>query len=187
MSELDYEFDPETGEIINYQPMANHPSGAYEVRIAADAFKIDSKESAEWVLKKLLDYDLTIEAVKSKRKIINANLDHKETGLKNARDKLADKVGEQLEGYASEMLKNSKNKSLLLDYGKIGFREVRGSTTVLNADAAVHWLKLNEIDDAIKTVRSVLVSKIPENTELPPELFEVKPPYTKFYIDTGVK
>lgn len=187
MSDLDYEFDPETGEIIIYQPMFHNPSETFGVRISADDFKVNSKATAEWLLKKLLDYDAELEAVKLKRKAINDNLDYKKESLESARAKLLERFEHQLQDYATEVLKDGKKKSVILDYGKIGFRENPGSLVIKDEEAAKQWLVTHNCMDAIKVKSSILVSKIPDDLLLPVEAFEKIPPYTKFYIDTGVK
>lgn len=176
MNIANYRFDIDTGEIIENDEI-----------LFPKLYKIDNKEKADWVLAKILECNSKIQEINNRKKIIIENLNNQIKEHENRLLFFNERFGKQMEEFASEALKGSKKKSLQLDHGKIGFRECRGSTKILDLKKALEWLEQEMLLDAINVTRSIFVSKIPDNVELPVEIFDKTPPYNKFYIEAGDK
>jgi hypothetical protein len=161
--------DPETGEVLGHI----EKSGEFHVR---------DQESADWVLRKMLQAKTAIETVKANaEKLIRRH--QRELDWLNLR------FESELEELASRELKSQKTKTLQLSYGALAFRRV--APQVQATEDAIGWLE-QLAPDAVKTTKSVLVSQIPEDVvtaaiaEERPGIF-IRPERESFSIKLGGK
>lgn len=154
--------NPETGEIIQ-------------------EFVIDSTERLEWYLEKRSEKQSEIDRLNQRLSDYTENIKALIRSEESDIDHLDFKFKLQAQEFVSEQLGDGKSRSIRTPFGVAGFRKKQGSVTVSLQPEAVKWARENGID-CVKTVESVLVSKIPEGTELPSFIFEVKHPSDEFYI-----
>jgi hypothetical protein len=109
------------------------------------AFKIDSKETAEWLLKKL-------SAIEAERALIKFQTQKREAELKSDHDRLMFRHGADLRAWAREEANCRRRQSVTLMYGTLAFR-AQSSQLVIGSEA-----------DALTTARAVLPSAITTET-----------------------
>ena len=173
--------DVETGEIL----------GMLIDRATTERFHVIDSDSAEWVLDKMQQNDAAIAALESRKRAIVANIDKMLAGLQSRQKYLSWRFTPELENFARKQLALSKRRSLATPFGVLAFRKTKRKVQVNTTykDDAVAFLEVYHpaLTDAIKVEKSVLVSKLPEDIALPPEIFTITPAGESFTINTGVK
>jgi hypothetical protein len=165
-----YIMDADTGEVIRH----------------IDApFAVVDRNSAEWVLQKMMDADAAVFAEEARLAAITRHIQVRIKEQASRRDWLRARFAVELEQYAGGQLAGRKVRTLVLDYGKIAFRKTTGSTTVLNMPAAVEWARQNA-PEAVKVAETVLVTPLKGRGDLPLDIFTVTPPGEKCSIETGI-
>jgi len=156
------------------------------IRHIDQPFAVVDRNSAEWVLAKLMDADAAILAEQTRLAVITENIQARIKGHTQRRDWLRARFAGELEQYAAGQLTGQKARTLVLDHGKISFRKTPGSTTIIDMAAAVEWAKQNA-PDALKITESVLVSPLKGRDDLPEAIFTVTGPGEKCTVETGIK
>jgi hypothetical protein len=163
--------DPETGEVIRH---------------IGQPFAVVDRNSAEWVLAKLMDADAAIFAEQTRLAVVTENIQARIKGYARRRDWLRARFAGELEQYATGQIAGQKARTLTLDHGKISFRKTPGGTAVTDMAAAVIWAKANA-PEAVKVTETVLVTPLKGRDDLPEDIFTVTPPGEKCSIETGIK
>ena len=165
--------DIETGEIIG---------------LARPEFHVIDADSADWVLEKILDAKANIAREDMKLKSIAENIESRKADQQRRIAYLEWKFGPELEQFAKEAVANQKTKTWKGVFGQLKFRTVKGGVRVSDPELAFETAKSQQWVEAIKTVESFQISKLPdalksEAASLPG--FEVKPDSEVFDIKVG--
>lgn len=156
------------------------------IRHIDQPFAVVDRNSAEWVLQRLMDADAAIFAETARLTAVTEHIQARMKEQTRRRDWLRARFAHELEQYAAGQLVGQKARTLVLDHGKISFRRTSGSTQVLDMAAAVEWAKQNA-PESLKITESVLVSPLKDRNDLPEAIFEVTPPGDRCSIETGIK
>jgi len=143
--------DDETGEVVN---------AAFQT-----PFQIETMDHVEWLHEKLFNLNAEEAMLKAKRARYIENIDKMMYETQSKRDWLERRYFMDAEAVVRENCpKNAK--SVKTPFGRAGFQKIGGNLKIAGGaeDAAVEWCKLNA-PDAVKTVESVLVSKLDVNKE----------------------
>lgn len=167
--QLDYNAPEQKFDNLEVQPVPQY-----------DAFVLDSKEKADWVLKKLAGWDAEYELVERQMLEILERITQKRLNFE-------ERFMEELKQYSSSLLPETEGKTICLPHGKIQFRTVPQSYKV---EITVDELK-KSMPYFIRTVTTETVDKAEylktaklelKNTgELLPGI-TVTPTYEKFDI-----
>jgi hypothetical protein len=168
-----YLIDPETGEVMGHAE-------------EKPAFRVNDLPSCEWVLEKMQACDADIASLEMRRRAICANIDSQVAALRKRRQWLDMRFLSDLRAFAAEALLGSKSKTLTTPFGRLSFRRTPARIVVTDGDAAIAWAE-REVPEAVKTVKSVLVSALKGREDLPRFAFETTDPEERFGVDTGVK
>ena len=163
--------DIETGEILGHAK-------------AQGRFAVTDAASAEWVLERIQASDAEIAALDARAKAISENIAAMRKEHEKRRDWLLTRFTLELDLFAANELAGKKTRTFKTPFGTLSYRTTPGSIKVLDMDVAVKWAEMYE-PDAVKVVKSVLVSNVGPANALP-DCFEVTEPADKFYIKTGI-
>lgn len=166
--------DPETGEITGRLDMAKD-------------FHVTDMASAEWVLENLQEAEFEtakLQAMKDERiAAMNAMIN---TAQKRT-DWLLWRFKDELEDFTRKQLEGRKEKHLKTPFGRLEFsNRERRKVVVIDIARAVLWCTRNA-KEAVKTVKTILVSELKDRTDLPKNVFEIVEPKEKFEIKTGAQ
>jgi phage host-nuclease inhibitor protein Gam len=131
--------DPETGEILGH---IEQPS----------EFHVTDCDSADWVLKRMLEAQTAIEAIKANSQRLIKQHERQLEWLKF-------RFESELEEFAQKELEGQKTKSLILNYGQLRFRTVPPSYKV--SEEAIPWLE-EKCPEAVKVTKAPLITKVPK-------------------------
>jgi hypothetical protein len=155
------------------------------VRHISQPFAVVDRNSAEWVMERLMEADAAIYGDLARLAAVTEHIQSRIKEQSRRRDWLRARFASELEQYAAGQLCGQKARTLVLDHGKIAFRKTPGSTTVTDMTAAVEWAKQNA-PDALKITETVLVTPLKGRDDLPEAIFTITPPGEKCTIETGI-
>lgn len=138
-------FDIETGECL----------GVWE----KPAFHVTDTEKAEWLMRKLWDYDADILALEAREKAILENIGKMKADVKQRRDGLAYRFGPELEQFAKENLPQGK-KTWACPFGSVSFRASHGGVRVVDEKSALEIAQKSGWANAIKVTEEFRVSQL---------------------------
>jgi hypothetical protein len=174
----DYWIDADTGECLElvHQPKPE--------------FHVTDRPSAEWVLERMQRHEAILASVELRRKALNENLDREAKREQNALTFLDKRFRAELQEFATAEIGKQKDKTYLTAFGALSLTDYDGGAiTILNEAGAFVWAK-KAIPEAVseKTVEKLALNTLKKSKiELPADLFEVAPPWTKFEINTGIQ
>lgn len=175
-----YVYDLDTGECLGPQT----PSPKWQC---------DSPEKAEWVLEKLQTVDSEITALEARKAALTKNLDTMIGEQQKRRDSLMFRFSNELAEVGRQNLPAGK-KTWTCPYGSVAFRSVGASVKIADEEKALIAAEA-AFPEAVKTTKSVLVSKIPDDTKAQimddPHMaarlgFDIVPARESVTIKTGV-
>lgn len=185
--------DVDTGEVVALERMPD--------------FQVVDDESAEWVLKKLMNAEADLASIEAREAAVMENFRLMKAQAQRRIDGIKHRFGSDLEHYAMTALDGQKTKTLRLAYGSLSFRTVKGGLRVAEgAEAkrfALAWAKRMGYDNAVVTKEEFQISKLEKDqserfahlVELgmtDPDIggvrlaFEIKPEADVFTIKTGI-
>lgn len=110
----------------------------------AERFTIDTREKADWLLKKLA-------GIEAEEKLIEAQAQKMLEQLRSDRESLLGRFGAELESFTRGETEGGRRKSLTLFHGTVGFRTVPARLVVENQEDALQTARLLA-PEAITTV-----------------------------------
>lgn len=188
-----YVIDIETGEVLGHS------------KVDGD-FVVDTKEKAEWVLKRFARVDANLAALDTtpellEAKALIANSESIRQEFLRRRDWLTKRFEAELGEFARRELEGSKTKTWKSIFGQIALRLVPGRLKVKDGEKALLWARSNATN-AIKTSEEFQISKLTDEQrakvslflrnealkldELAFDAFEVTPDSETVTIKTGV-
>lgn len=119
----------------------------------ATVFRVDSHETADWVLGKRFDEEAALKSIEARRAAMNANFDRMAQVHKDRLNHLSHRFDAELENFAATNLPRGK-KTLTLPHGSIAFRTIPATVQITDEYRAVQWA-----DEAAPSIVRKSVSK----------------------------
>lgn len=173
ITEDGYVYDIETGEVLDI--------------VAEEHFRPTDRKGVEWVLEKMSVHDAEALAIQARIDALVENLRVQKNKHIKRREFLEYKYGADLQQFARETLEaaGGKSKTATFDHGKVSFRSSKGTRRIADMDAAVNWAIEHGLESAVKVVRSVNVSDLPNDADAEP-FIEASGPKETASISTGI-
>lgn len=104
----------------------------------ATVFRVDSHETADWVLSKRMEEESALDSIEARRAAMNANFDRMAQVHKDRLKHLSHRFDAELEVFAAANLPRGK-KTLTLPHGSIAFRTIPASVNLRDEERAIEW------------------------------------------------
>lgn len=140
-----FEYDVETGEVLGH--VDTDP-----------AFRIESREHAEWALGRKADIESRLLAIRARKTALLANLVAQEKGQERRLAWWDFRFRSDLVALARQSL-GGKKKSVQFDHGAVSFRSSSGTNEIIDMGAAVRFVEDFAPDEVKKTVTATTVLK----------------------------
>lgn len=166
--------DENTGEILGLAPRR-------------ERFSVHDRDSAEWVVGKILDARLQAEAVKRRLAVLKENLESQIRDAEREADWFEYRFSSELETWARSQL--GRSRTVKLDHGRLSFRRKEGRFKVDDPAKAIAWAKASGWSDAVKVEETLLISKVPTDkldAKEPPAGFAYEPESESFAVKVDV-
>lgn len=138
-----------------------------------EVFRPTTRDSVEWVLKKIGDCESKIDASERRLKVLKSNLEKQIKREKGRLEFLHMRFDADLIEFAKKDLEGRKGKTCQLDQGKIAFRTTNGTNKIRDMDRAVAWARKNGHENAVKVEESITVTAVMAivgEGEIPPDV-----------------
>lgn len=165
--------DDQTGEIIGMEREQTEP------------FRPTDQQGVEWVLAKMQAHELEIAKLELQRDLINKQIDRMERIHISAGKYLHFRFAEAIIDFAHRNLK-PKSKTWSCLWADVKFRATKATVTVLDEPAAILWAE-SACPEAVAIKKSFLKSKLPNNIDLPKEIFAINQAHESATINTNIK
>ncbi len=140
-------YDTETGEVLGRQD-------------APAAFAVESVEAAEWVLEIRSQIEGEIHGVDARIRALTEQLGRLRAEKVRRLSWWEWKFGPSLAVFARGLLRG-KERTARFAWGKVAFRSTRGTTQILDMEAAVAWMRVWAPERVqVKTVETVKVMDV---------------------------
>jgi phage host-nuclease inhibitor protein Gam len=140
----------------------------------ADGFRINSKSRLNWFLRRVLDLESELEAIKNSKNVIKARkiiaqADRMSKKVSRRREFLVMRFASDVREYVRPQLKGS-SKTFNTIFGTVSFRTKKGGLKVKDNERAVEWAKKfmpNHLDSLLKVEETFLISSLPKESIVP--------------------
>jgi hypothetical protein len=148
---------------------ADTTTGEFVAFVVPEGFRVDSLESFNWVMRKMLTVESQIMAVEQSAdviaaKAIVANATAMRERLYKRYASLENFFGPDLGEFARQQMEGKKERTFYSPYGSVGLRKKAGGVKVADPDRAIEVIEtlFPEGIEAVATKKSFLISKVPE-------------------------
>ncbi len=167
-----YVVDVATGEVLGIAGAVDH----FQPGTQAYQWRIDSEDTAEWVLERRSKLEADIAGLEAREAAIVGNIRAQIAEKRRRLAYLDFRFRPSLIEWARNRLAGGKKKTLQLTHGRIAFRMGRESHRIIDMEAAVQWAKDWDAISAIKVVESIGVRDVQNIREMIVESMGVAEP-----------
>lgn len=172
--------NPLTGEILG---MVEPDVGRTDDAGNEAPFRVRDRGSAEWVLERIFEAELELEALARRREILLENIAATSRPIVHRIAWLRKRFEPELEEWARRELEGQKTRTIRTPFGTLAFRKRPKKISVRDEELAIAWAEEHR-PAAVKVTKKILVSALDPKT-IPAELFELDPGGDSFSLKTG--